>query len=60
MSDHIESQQPDKIMHEWEQSTEAEHVISDLTFENHTVLDPFMGSGTTGVSTLKLKRKFIE
>ena len=27
--------------------------------ENDIILDPFMGSGTTGVAALKLKRKFI-
>ena len=27
--------------------------------ENQVVLDPFMGSGTTGIATLKLKHKFI-
>ena len=46
-------------MHDWEQSTvEAEHVISALTVENQIVLDPFMGSGTTRLAALKLKRKF--
>ena len=60
MSDAIDSNRPSKIMHQWEQSTiEAEHVISRLTVENQTVLDPMMGSGTTGVAALKLKRKFI-
>jgi DNA modification methylase len=60
ISDLIDSQQPEKIRHEWEQSpVEAEHVISRLTVENQIVLDPFMGSGTTGVAALKLKRKFI-
>lgn len=29
------------------------------TFENETVLDPFMGSGTTGLAALKLHRCFI-
>ena len=60
MSDAINSNKPSKIMHEWEQSTtEAEHVISRLTVENQTILDPMMGSGTTGVAALKLKRRFI-
>ena len=38
---------------------EATHVISRLTVENQIVLDPMMGSGTTGEAALKLKRKFI-
>ena len=60
--DTIISAQPDKILHEMEQSPiEAEHVISRLTFEgpNEVVLDPFMGSGTTGRASIKLNRKFI-
>ena len=49
-----------KIEHEWEQSTvEAEYIIKNLTLENQTVLDPMMGSGTTGIAALNLKRKFI-
>jgi DNA modification methylase len=60
MSDAINSNRPEKIMHEWEQPTiDAEHVISRLTVENQTILDPMMGSGTTGAAALKLKRKFI-
>ena len=35
------------------------HFIEILSNENDTVLDPFMGSGSTGVSCKKLKRKFI-
>lgn len=58
--DFVESKKPNKIAHEWEQSTvEAEHVIKGLTVENQIVLDPFMGSGTTGIAALELKRKFI-
>lgn len=58
--DFIESQPPKKDTHEWEPYTvEAEHVIKGLTLENQFVLDPIMGSGTTGVASLKLNRKFI-
>ncbi len=33
--------------------------ILQATNEGDTVLDPFMGSGTTGVACLKNKRRFI-
>ena len=62
IGDFIESTRPetDKALHEWEQSTtDAEYIIKNLTLENLTVLDPMMGSGTTGVSALNLNRKFI-
>jgi len=36
-----------------------ERLAKLLTAEGHTILDPFMGSGTTGVAALKLKRHFI-
>lgn len=36
-----------------------EWIIEKYTNEGDTVLDPFMGSGTTGVAALKLGRKFI-
>lgn len=59
--DLIQSTPPDKSLHEWAQSTtEADYIISHLTVgENQIVLDPFMGSGTTGIAALNLKRKFI-
>jgi DNA modification methylase/ParB-like chromosome segregation protein Spo0J len=58
--DYVESKPTDKILHPWEQSTvEAEHIIKKLTLEDHIVLDPLMGSGTTGIATLNLNRKFI-
>jgi 16S rRNA G966 N2-methylase RsmD len=57
--DFVESEQPDKLLHEWAQSPkEASHMISKLTKGNETVLDPFMGSGTTGIAAISLKRKF--
>jgi site-specific DNA-methyltransferase (adenine-specific) len=34
------------------------HLVKLLTWENQLVLDPFMGSGSTGVSSIALKRKF--
>ena len=59
-SDTIHSATPSKRVHEWEQSIiEAEHIISRLTVENQTVLDPMMGSGTSGLAALKLNRKFV-
>lgn len=36
-----------------------EEIIKTHTNKGDIVLDPFMGSGTTGVAALKLKRKFI-
>ena len=33
--------------------------IKLYTFENEVVLDPFIGSGTTAVAALMLKRKFV-
>jgi DNA modification methylase len=58
--DYVESKPPEKPLHPWEQSTvEAEHIINKLTIENQLVLDPLMGSGTTGIAALNLKRKFI-
>jgi DNA modification methylase len=60
IGDYIESAPPSKIEHKWQQSTiEAEYIIKNLTLENQTVLDPMMGSGTTGISSLNLGRKFI-
>lgn len=59
-SDFIESQPPNKTLHEWAESTvEATHFIKRLTLTNQIVLDPFMGSATTGIASLKLNRQFI-
>lgn len=35
------------------------YLIEQLTNEGDTILDPFMGSGTTGVACVKLNRNFI-
>ena len=34
-------------------------IVGNVTLQGHTVLDPFMGSGTTGVACLNLGRKFV-
>ena len=44
------TQKPLKLLLDW---------VTKFTDEGETVLDPFMGSGTTGVACLKLGRKFI-
>jgi hypothetical protein len=51
---------PAKVLHPFEQSTEeAEHFISSLSYEGQMVCDPMLGTGTTGIAAIKLKRKFI-
>lgn len=34
-------------------------LVSLATNENQSILDPFMGSGTTGIAAIQLRRKFI-
>lgn len=34
-------------------------LVADFTDPGETILDPFAGSGTTGVACLRLGRKFI-
>ncbi len=36
-----------------------QHLVKLVSFENQTILDPFMGSASTGVAALKTQRKFI-
>ena len=47
-------------LHEWAQTeTSMAAVIEKFTSPGETVLDPFLGSGTTGVAALRLGRRFI-
>ena len=62
IDDYIESTSPSKALHEWERSmAEAEYIIKNLTLANQTVLDPMIGTGTTGIVAYKKlhNRKFI-
>ena len=60
MSDLINSNRPEKVLHDWEQSTvEAEHIFRILTVENQKVLDPFVGAGSTAIVAINLNRKLI-
>jgi DNA modification methylase len=61
IEDIIKSEPVAKTHHKWEQSpVEAEYMISKLTGdESQTVLDPFLGGGTTAVAAIKLNRRFI-
>jgi hypothetical protein len=61
VGDVIKSSRPGKEFHDMQQSTEeAEHFIKNYTLEDHgVVLDPMMGSATTGIVALNLKRRFI-
>ena len=49
----------DKQFHEWGQDVSLFEVLIDRFDIGKKILDPFMGSGTTGVACVKLGRKFI-
>jgi site-specific DNA-methyltransferase (adenine-specific) len=36
-----------------------ERIVLDVTDKDASVVDPFMGSGTTGIACAKHKRKFV-
>ena len=50
----------EKTIHPTQKSLKLmEQIIKIHTNENDIILDPFMGSGTTGIAAIKNKRKFI-
>jgi len=58
--DVIKSEFQGKELHEWAQSTkESDYYIKHLTIKNEIVYDPFLGSGTFGVSAVTQNRQFI-
>lgn len=51
---------PSKRHHPTEKPIELlSYLIGKTTLENQAVLDPFMGSGSTGVAAMRLGRRFI-
>jgi len=51
---------PENEGHETQKPVELlTEVVRDFSLCGQTILDPFMGSGTTGVAAVKLGRKFI-
>lgn len=58
--DVMQSSDSDKRFHEWGQSLSGmKAIIERMTNPNDTILDPFLGGGSTGVVAISCKRKFI-
>jgi site-specific DNA-methyltransferase (adenine-specific) len=50
----------DKQFHEWGQSLAGfKEIIEKFTYPGQTILDPFLGGGTTGAAVVSMGRKFI-
>ena len=59
-SDLVLGTKPNKAVHKWEQGLRwFVHWCSRICNEGETILDPFMGSGTTGVACVQTGRNFI-
>lgn len=59
-TDFVENNRPEKDLHDWQQGIKpALYYIEQLTKSGDTILDPFLGGGTTANAAINLNRKFI-
>lgn len=58
--DVCKSDAPDKEHHDWGQSESGmADIVERFTYPGQTILDPFMGAGTTGVVAVRMNRLFV-
>jgi ParB-like chromosome segregation protein Spo0J len=51
---------PSKDLHPWQQALEPfERLVRDASRPGELVVDPFVGSGTSGVAAIRLGRRFV-
>lgn len=60
VEDVLISNERTKDWHEWEQSISGmTGLVERFTVKGQTILDPFCGTGTTGIAALRLGRRFV-
>ncbi len=59
LQDHIDTASRAKVCDREQPATESEYLVKALTHERGLVVDPFLGSGTTGVACKRLDRRFV-
>lgn len=60
LADIIQGTGLEKGSHQWQQATaEAIHLVEDFSLPGDLVVDPFVGSGTSGVAAVKAGRRFV-
>ena len=60
VGDYINSGKYDKRFHDWGQTEEGvAQLVERFTVKGDIILDPFCGSGTTGVAAINMERRFI-
>lgn len=58
IADRVDAPAPDKIAHKWQQG-QVDYYINNLSEPGETILDPFVGSGTTLIVAAKNGRRSI-